>query len=137
VTIDPTAAGYGWFVDATPAADSEFLATPGSPAYGRMDLLTVVEHELGHVLGLQHSPIPGDVMDESLPTGVRRQPHAFEADPALAGFVPTSAGSFSTPAVAPIVATATTSQSDVHAHAFAAWDDVLIGDELIGGKLLR
>src|SRR5207244_3371791 len=37
--IDRTAEGWGWSVD-------------GSPAQGQMDLLTVVTHELGHVLGM-------------------------------------------------------------------------------------
>src|SRR5205823_1674113 len=59
VTLDANAAGYGWFVDPTPADDVEFAlagspgelsARPDSPAFGRMDLLTVVEHEVGHVL---------------------------------------------------------------------------------------
>lgn len=46
-----------------------------SQAYGRMDLLTTVMHELGHVLGFddqtaqQHS---ANLMTETLPTGVRR-----------------------------------------------------------------
>ena len=43
VTIDATAAGWGWSV-----------AIPG--AFGpRMDLLTAVMHEIGHVLGFAHS----------------------------------------------------------------------------------
>jgi hypothetical protein len=86
VWLDATAAGYGWFVDLTPAGDSEFavvvatqelLARPGSPAFGRMDLLTVVEHELGHVLGLgdlDPQAVPHDLLTETLATGVRRFP---------------------------------------------------------------
>jgi len=66
VLIDPTAAGYGWFIDGSPADDTEFeptpnpaalVATTGSPALGRMDLLTVVSHELGHVLGFEHAAV--------------------------------------------------------------------------------
>src|SRR5262249_54442901 len=86
VRLDATAAGYGWFVDPTPADDSEFgvvvapaevQATAGSPAFGRMDLLTVVEHELGHVLGLgdlDPLAVPHDLLTETLAPGVRRTP---------------------------------------------------------------
>src|SRR5439155_6849553 len=65
IWIDQDAAGFGWFVDSTPAnnlefgkpfASNKFAATPGSPAYGKMDLLTIVEHEMGRPLGLQESP---------------------------------------------------------------------------------
>jgi Ca2+-binding RTX toxin-like protein len=84
VLIDADAAGYGWFVDSTPYDDTEFrrqnadgelLATPSSPAYGDMDLLTVVMHELGHVLGfedLDPEEHPHDLMSSTLATGVRR-----------------------------------------------------------------
>jgi len=48
------------FVDSTPAVDEEFTGPHGadqlqaidSRAVDRIDLLTVVEHELGHVVGL-------------------------------------------------------------------------------------
>jgi hypothetical protein len=74
VWIDDDAAGNGWFVDLTPAEDSEFPALPGSAAYGRMDLLTVVAHELGHTLGLDHDDDTASLMAASLPAGVRRLP---------------------------------------------------------------
>ena len=55
VTIDDNAASYGWFVDSTPQDDAEFGlfssdAPSGSDAYRRVDLLSVVMHELTHVL---------------------------------------------------------------------------------------
>jgi hypothetical protein len=86
IVIDPTAAGYGWFVDATPLGDSEFhrgnvngllVANTFSPALGHMDLETVVLHELGHVLGLDDVKLPAwsaDLMATTLEPGVRRLP---------------------------------------------------------------
>jgi hypothetical protein len=71
IWIDTNAAGWGWFVDLTPWGDSEF-STPGNQGeQGRMDLLTVVLHELGHVLGLDHEEQEESVMSERLSTGVR------------------------------------------------------------------
>lgn len=74
ISIDVNAAGYGWFVDRTPWDDVEFADPKTSGAADRMDLLTVVMHELGHVLGLD-SNFDGDssdLMTARLATGVRR-----------------------------------------------------------------
>jgi hypothetical protein len=73
IWIDQTAAGYGWYLNPSPAADGLFPAAPGSGAFGKVDLLTVVEHELGHELGLADTTGDG-LMGEYLPTGVRRAP---------------------------------------------------------------
>ncbi len=79
IQIDVNAAGHGWFVDPTPADDREFRPTWGrgemfalshSPAHTRVDLLTVVLHELGHVIGHDHSD--EGVMEKSIPLGTRR-----------------------------------------------------------------
>jgi fibronectin type 3 domain-containing protein len=64
VYIDRTADGYGWSVGGQVAPD-------------KVDLLTVVSHELGNILGLPElDPLsnPGNVMDRSLAPGVRRLP---------------------------------------------------------------
>jgi hypothetical protein len=78
ILIDPTAAGYGWFVDPTPGTSEEFDASgnalAGSPAAGRMDLLTVVLHELGHFMGhedLNPDLYPDQLMSGTLAAGVR------------------------------------------------------------------
>jgi hypothetical protein len=81
VVIDATAAGYGWFVDPTPLRDEEFApgspltALPGTAAAGRMDLLTAMLHEMGHLAGLSDQPGTGqseDLMAGLLAPGVRR-----------------------------------------------------------------
>jgi hypothetical protein len=83
ITIDRNAAGWGWFIDVTPWEDSEFaldesrheLSACTAASIDHMDLLTVVMHEVGHVLGLGHTPqapISYDIMDGLLETGARR-----------------------------------------------------------------
>ena len=59
IRIDSDGAGHGWFLDKSPDEDGEFggsgsclSADAGGPAAGRMDLLTVLMHEIGHQLGL-------------------------------------------------------------------------------------
>jgi len=80
LTIDADAAGHGWFVDLTPADSVEFSvqydrstlrATEESEAFGRMDLLTVLMHELGHAIGFQDNGAGYAVMEEELEPGVR------------------------------------------------------------------
>jgi VCBS repeat-containing protein len=93
VLIDVNAAGYGWYVDTTPADDLEFglklselelLSTATSPALGRMDLLTVVMHELGHVLGNQDLDSGSDsLMGGTLEAGTRRLNESTPESPKL------------------------------------------------------
>ncbi|QDU49563.1 golvesin C-terminal-like domain-containing protein [Gimesia panareensis] len=87
VLIDVNAAGYGWFVDGTPLDSSEFtlidgslLAGSGSAAFGQMDLLTVVMHELGHTLGLEDLATDGTLMSDSLDVSERRLPTEDDLD---------------------------------------------------------
>ena len=94
VFIDRDAAGYGWFVDPTPDQDEEFQPTAASGqlqavdarAVDHMDLLTVVEHELGHAAGLGDlDPSLEDLMSSSLSKGIRREVSPSDVDAVLAG----------------------------------------------------
>jgi VCBS repeat-containing protein len=81
IYVDDDGAGRGWYIDSTPAFNEEYLRDGGSARYWaqggiaarRMDLLTLLEHEYGHVLGLAH--VNGgaiSVLNESLNIGERR-----------------------------------------------------------------
>jgi hypothetical protein len=86
VQLDGTAAGYGWFVDATAMEDSEFnvavpkrelQATEYSTAFGKVDLLTVIMRELGSVYRQGKDSIPQTLealMQSTLGPSVRRLP---------------------------------------------------------------
>jgi hypothetical protein len=91
VYIDTNAAGYGWFVDPTPEANEEFVGLDGDlfaaidegPAAERMDLRSVVLHEIGRILGFDHASSTDsadDIMADDLPPGVRRVPTANSLD---------------------------------------------------------
>jgi YD repeat-containing protein len=97
LTIDQNAAGFGWFIDATPQSDEEFSMTDNwwelsaisqTESDGVIDLFTVVMHELGHALGLADvaSDIdPTRLMTGSFSTGLRRLPSPLDFIPAGSG----------------------------------------------------
>ncbi len=91
VSLDRDAAGWGWFVDPTPDQDEEFepaspetgerRAKAGGPADGKIDLLTVLMHEMGHARGeidVDSVAHPGELMAARLKVGVRRRPPPVE-----------------------------------------------------------
>ncbi len=88
-TLDRDAAGNGWFVDSTPLADEEYAngtATANGGAAGRLDALTTVMHEMGHVLGLDDTysdADAGSLMYGYLHLNERRVAAAHQADGAV------------------------------------------------------
>jgi hypothetical protein len=108
VVLDPNAAGYGWYTG----------GTKGNPVVGELDLLTVVAHELGHVLGIAELNDPSDVMNESLALGQRKTPTT--ADVMIAGLQPTNIQP--TP-----VGSNSSSQSN-------AWKASVVADEVLPGR---
>ncbi len=81
IYIDRNAAGHGWFVDSTPALDEEFESSLSSRqlkgidprVVDRIDLLTVVEHELGHIAGFDDlDALADNLMSAELGDGIRR-----------------------------------------------------------------
>jgi hypothetical protein len=72
IYLDDNAAGWGWFVDRTPWDDSEFSRAGDQGEQNHMDLLSVLDHELGHALGFEHEET--GVMEETLSAGTRRTP---------------------------------------------------------------
>ncbi|MBI5429000.1 MAG: matrixin family metalloprotease [Nitrosomonadales bacterium] len=87
ITLDTNAANYNWYIDTTPGSNEEYLPTSnpyewvakaGSAAEGKMDMLSVLLHEYGHALGIDHSTDGHDYMATTLTPGVRRMPSAEE-----------------------------------------------------------
>lgn len=69
IWLDDNAAGWAGFVDPTPGDDSEFLASGNQGEKHRIDHLTVLKHDVGHLLGREHN-IDG-LMAETLTAGTR------------------------------------------------------------------
>ncbi len=93
ITLSANGAGWGWFVDPNPTSEADFTATSdpneftanaGSPAAGKLDLLTVLIHEMGHVLGLGDVSDNADTMAQFLAPGTRRLPSADDIAQMLA-----------------------------------------------------
>ena len=83
ITLDATAGGVGWYTggadEFTPGPNGTMVAVGGTGASHRFDLVTVLEHEYGHALGLGDLPdgaVPGALMTLSLAEGVRILPSA-------------------------------------------------------------
>lgn len=102
ITLDFDASGQGWFVDHTPTVDEEFasdgtvLRASGGRAASGVDLLTVLLHEQGHVLGLDElftgdaTADTGQLMFGLFSTGERRLPESGAAAGKIAGSLQTA-----------------------------------------------
>ena len=96
IQLDSDGAGFGWFIDRTPGDDVEFGGTGtaltglNGSAANRIDLLTVVLHELGHVIGLEDTYLSSNssnLLYGYINPGERRLPAAGQADGAVPGSV--------------------------------------------------
>ena len=85
ISLDPTAQSLGWYLSPAPNSNADFPlqtatgwdAASGTAAAQGVDLVTVMAHEFGHVLGLpDQTTQPGDIMYQSLGVGVRWLPTA-------------------------------------------------------------
>ncbi|MDF1754813.1 MAG: autotransporter-associated beta strand repeat-containing protein [Verrucomicrobiales bacterium] len=72
IYIDDDAAGFGWFIDQTPYDLSE------TDFYG-IDLVSVMSHEIGHVLGLEHDDDNDDIMHDFFGVSERRTVESGQA----------------------------------------------------------
>jgi VCBS repeat-containing protein len=97
ILVDRNAGSKGWFVDPNPLSDASFARAvsttrlytdPWSVPAGHVDLLTAIEHEMGHKLGLSDSYDEKDrdnLMYGHLTVGERRLPAKGQAKNAEVG----------------------------------------------------
>jgi Ca2+-binding RTX toxin-like protein len=125
ITLDIDAGGNGWFVDPTPGTDTEFdgagnvlIARTGSEAAGRIDLLSVLAHEMGHAMGLGHSD--SGVMAYELLAGQRATPDIWNRAQTLTASPDGLASTVAGEPVGPVQAGSAGTNSDLPASAAAA-----------------
>ncbi len=138
IQLDDNANGHGWFVDRTPRDNREFTgrnlltALPTGPASGRMDLLTVVMHEMGHILGRDHTANPQSLMAKELSAGQRylpvRETPTLPSIGVRSGDVTSKKSLVTTPAatVSKLETTNSTAKSQLSANQLTSDDTLLV-----------
>jgi hypothetical protein len=94
----------------------ELIASPGSAAADEVDLQTVLEHELSHVIGLPDNAEAGDLIDITLDLGERREPTGADA-----------AAILSTRPTAPVIAAVGSSDQGVLPSGWTSTGDPQVG----------
>ena len=137
ITLDMDANGAGWHTGRA------------APAAGRVDLLSVLAHEIGHVMGHDHSDLADNLMAATLPTGTRRLPeldarafaplrlneslnvtrHEVVDHPLLANYVDGGTGTDIAPWLLPLVSATDAERTRMSSEAVQARILRLIADE--------
>lgn len=105
------ATGFMIILDSTPQATlagGGLVSVPwaDTPRNGNFNLETTVMHEMGHVLGLAHSPVPGAVMVAAQTSGFDPAVLGTDDQNALAFLYPDEQGTCAAPGPGAIVGTA-------------------------------
>jgi VCBS repeat-containing protein len=139
ITLSADGAGWGWYVDTTPSSQEEFrpisvpnvfVAATGSQAEGKLDLLTVLVHELGHVLGLDSTASDVDVMAQYLAPGTRRLPSAVDINRLQLSFMQLQGSSSASAGQTLVIPTQATG------HNTRVWHTIPVASTLTNGRFV-
>ena len=90
---------HGWYFTCFPGTPPPTICTDygqpaaGQPACGYMDLQNTLTHEIGHLIGLAHSPVPGATMNATTQPGeIQKRDLAQDDIDAVCSVYPVSSG---------------------------------------------